>query len=339
MKHTYKGIDCAKLFFCLCIIAVHTGLTKNILPTTLTYMLEKGVFRMAVPYFFVVSGFFLGKKLKGCDNPKRVVKKYVRRLLFPLLCFSAINIPQSVITLYMGGSTVTDALIKQVQFIIFYPRGALWYIQASIIGALLLLPFLKRKRLNIALALGTLGYMFALLCNNYYFVTEGTFLRTVVDTYMSVCLTARNGVFVGFLLLGIGIKLSELQANGRLNWSASKWILLLLTAYVAYLAEIILVHRAGQALDDGALYITHIVLIPLLFICTLNWQPRVTEERSMSMRRYSTGMYLLHRPVLWCVSMLKATPQQDFLLTVFICFGICNLVYRWKKEPLYSLLQ
>jgi hypothetical protein len=38
--------------------------------------------------------------------------------------------------------------------IIFYPMGALWFVQACIVGALLLYPFLKRNKLSLAIACG-----------------------------------------------------------------------------------------------------------------------------------------------------------------------------------------
>ena len=57
----YTGVDIAKFFFCLCIICLHTGIA-SILPFSGMYI-EKIIFRNAVPYFFVASGFFLGKKM------------------------------------------------------------------------------------------------------------------------------------------------------------------------------------------------------------------------------------------------------------------------------------
>ena len=53
-------IDFLKLFFALCIVGIHTDLVK-IFPSEHTqWYVMQVVFRMGVPFFFVVSGYFLG---------------------------------------------------------------------------------------------------------------------------------------------------------------------------------------------------------------------------------------------------------------------------------------
>lgn len=55
-KVEYDIVDYFKFFFAICIVGIHA----NIFADSLVYPL---VFRIAVPYFFVSSGFFFGKKL------------------------------------------------------------------------------------------------------------------------------------------------------------------------------------------------------------------------------------------------------------------------------------
>lgn len=53
----YPIIDDAKMFFCICIICLHTdGL--SFLPAAKEKIIVQSIFRLAVPFFFVVSGFF-----------------------------------------------------------------------------------------------------------------------------------------------------------------------------------------------------------------------------------------------------------------------------------------
>ena len=63
-------IDFLKLFFALCIVGIHTDLVK-IFPSEHTqWYVMQVVFRMGVPFFFVVSGYFLGRKLWNCTDRK-----------------------------------------------------------------------------------------------------------------------------------------------------------------------------------------------------------------------------------------------------------------------------
>lgn len=97
-KKQYPVIDIAKFIFCLCIVAIHTELTLCI-PDPAGYMINKAICRVAVPFFFLASGFFFQKNL--CrkvdyknENPslRASVISYSSRLFKPLVFFEAINV-------------------------------------------------------------------------------------------------------------------------------------------------------------------------------------------------------------------------------------------------------
>lgn len=81
-------VDFAKFFFCVCIIAMHTEI-HGYLPGRLPrFMLS--IFNRGVQYFFVASGFFLGRKLRQSPyDPTTVVKGYCKRLFKPYAVFFA----------------------------------------------------------------------------------------------------------------------------------------------------------------------------------------------------------------------------------------------------------
>lgn len=212
MCKTNSAIDIVKLACCLFIIAIHTKLAKC-LPDDTSYYVEKIFFRLAVPFFFVVSGYFLGKKLSSTnvfDTKKTIIFKYCQRLLLPLVVFGVINIVEHDWQLFVEGKSLVHILAVDIRSILFYPFGALWFVQACIIGALMLLPFLRYKKLKLAFFLGFLLYVCALLCNNYYFIVEGTPVQSIVDKYLYICHSPRNGLFVGFFLLTTGVLLPSL---------------------------------------------------------------------------------------------------------------------------------
>lgn len=173
MQKTNSAIDISKFFFCLCIIALHAKLFSAF-SEMVDYYVTQSVLRLAVPFFFVTSGYFLGMKLVKSDigQYKELVLNYCKRLLLPLLFFDAVNLVERGVYNYVQGETLFYIVLKSIKSIIFYPPGAMWFLQACIIGALLLLPFLKSKKLNFALVFGAVLYMFALLCNNYFFLFE-----------------------------------------------------------------------------------------------------------------------------------------------------------------------
>ena len=333
MKQTNSAIDVGKIFFCICIIALHTGLFMSCSAST-NYYITKIVLRLAVPFFFVASGYFLGKKLCkiGISEYQTVILNYCRRLLIPLLVFEAINFMESCIFNYLNGSSLGDIFMKTVKAAIFYPPGALWFIQACIVAAMLLLPFLKGKRLGLALVIGFILYLFGLLCNNYHFLVEDTVMQRVVDFYMDYCRTARNGLFVGFLLIGLGIKCAQIE------WKESRVIKYLIIAGGIYVLEILFLRNKIPA-DDGALLISHILIAPMLLLMLSQSKYTINYKLSILLRNLSTGMYLLHKPILFLVAIGTGSVILRFSITTIIALGICLFAYKTKFLRIDKLLK
>lgn len=180
-KRTYSSIDITKFFFCLCIIALHTHLL-SFLPTFEKYLIVKNLFRLAVPFFFISSGYFLASKWYKNGGGFYIILKYCKRLLLPLFVFSIVYILQyAIYSYFFNGKSVLHIVLIIVRDIIFYPMGALWFIQACIVGALLLYPFLKRDKLSLAIICGILLYGVGMLFNSYSFVLGEWGGRNCID--------------------------------------------------------------------------------------------------------------------------------------------------------------
>lgn len=288
----YTGLDAFKLFFAACVVAIHTYALDRV-PELAAFWITQGIFRLAVPFFFVASGFMLGRKLYGeGKSPALVLRKYIKNLLPPLLLVGTANgLLEQFLRRLQYGTGLRRAMVDLVKHMIFYPYGAMWYVQACVIGALLLYPFLKRGKHNLALLTGMLLYIWALLCNNYYFLAQSVGLDRCVTRYMDVCISGRNGMFVGFFWLALGIKTYEWhQREGKprmLTWG-------LLLSAALYLVEIALL-KERTYLDDRALYITQVVLAPALILWGLELELPIAAGASARMRRASTWLYFSHR--------------------------------------------
>ena len=154
VKNSYTGVDFLKLLFAICIIALHTK-ALNIFPDIIDYMITRAIFRVAVPYFFVATGFFLGKKLLVTPKEKyfKVIWSYCLRLLKPLVVFETISLIYYGLNFLGSGKSIVSTLRILLRTIIFYPYGALWFVQACIVGVLLLYPFLRRNKLKLAITI------------------------------------------------------------------------------------------------------------------------------------------------------------------------------------------
>lgn len=336
---TYQWVDVFKFFFCICIIAMHSNI-----PLPGIYWIEKLLYRLAVPFFFVVSGFFLSKSCRE-RGTGAAVKRYCVRLLKLLVAFSVIWIIQFWIDCAISKTSLADALFQTGQHILFLPNNGLWYIQASIVGALLLIPFFRSAHIIAAVVTGFVLYEFALLCNNYYFLIQDTALQLFVDGYTMVFLAPHNGVFVGLLFLALG----ALTERYLQNYPYGVPRVLLAISYVLYVAEIISINRYATKTDDGAFYLMLVFVAPLLLTVLVQLQGHFDPTCTLHMRHLSTGMYLLHLPLMWCYHRFRdyILPQipmlrhgqgilmnggVKFMVIVLLSLSICQLAYLYTNK-------
>lgn len=322
----YSSIDFLKFFFCLCVIAIHSNAFVDI-GTMVGFYITQSIFRLAVPFFFVASGFFLGKKILHKPNDVDLIyKRYIKRMLIPLLFFSVINIVLESVKMseYMNGPLIFKEIIKHI---VFYPWGALWFVQACIVGVFILYPFVVKKKLKYAIALGALLYMWALLCNNYFFVVKDTVLEPYVQVFMNNFISARNGVFVGFVYLAIGVGLGT---SPKLMPAPPKTLLCIFLCLVLYLMEITLLKNC-PSMDDSALYVSQLLLVPLILVYGTQKSVSIHPQKCLVLRNFSVGMYLLHRPILSImdISGLNYLPNYVLWFVVCcVCSSICFFAYK-----------
>lgn len=331
-KIDYGWIDVCKFFFCLCVIGIHTGIDSVF---SGGWLINRFVFRQAVPFFFTCSGFFVGKKIfEGSKDIYLIVIKYCKRMALPLLLFSIINVIQQIISMLVTKLSVYEICHQVIVHVLFYPYGALWYMQACIVGILLLFPFLKFNKINLALAIGFLLYLFALLCNSYFFVGQIWKIDSFIQAYIDIFLSARNGVFVGFFMLALGIKCAQIY-----NHINNSIYIIFFIAFFACFAESLFLTYNITAADDGALLLSHVIVSPCLLLVLIKMQSWILPCSTKLFRNLSVGMYLLHRPVMWCITWFTDNVVVLFVIVVVISLLVCLLAYKSKKKFLMTLLR
>lgn len=344
-KKVYSSIDIAKLFFCSCIIALHTNAIQDICNEFIYWYIVRCIYRLAVPFFFVSSGFMIGLKIN--KNPLKAdeyVKKYIQRLFIPLIIFGSINTILEIVKMMINGVNV-ELIINDVRrAIIFYPYGAMWYVQASIVAICLLYVFIKKKLINCAVIIGILLYAFALVANSYYFLTLGTVYGKIVDSYRLTFISARNGLFVGFLFVGLGIWLSnhikQLHSREKIKYS----VICLIVSYILLIIEVSFVH-GKKVVDDCSMFISFIILIPSLVVILTYINSNISNKVSVLVRNLSTGMYFLHRAILAYIVIVCSiagytiSSLVTFIIVYGLCLFICLISYKHEKNQFVDLLR
>lgn len=292
-------IDILKLFFSLCVVCIHAWLYTR-LPAPFDYYVEKGLLRLAVPFFFVTSGFFLAAKYERYKYDSACAKDitiaYTKNLLPYLLIFNVLYILLSV-----SEYCVVGGGIKIVQTLFFYPVGATWFLLACIIGAWCIYFFVITKKNCLILPVASILYIFALLCNSYFFLAEHIGFDAFILAYIRIFVSARNGFFVGFLFLYIGfivrMRFAHYYETNSLNRLKCISAIGTVITYIAYAVELMLLKNVSL-LDDGALFIISPLFIYFFVLFCATFVKITTSKIWLYPRKLSTVIYLTHRPLL-----------------------------------------
>lgn len=321
------SIDTLRLLASLEVIALHVNYDN--LPAVVAVVIRLQA-RWAVPYFFMISGYFLARRLA---NPERSdARPSIYRFIWLFVLWSLIYVPQ-VISEHGVKEVFRRLLFPSVVYIGEYFH--LWFPSSLIFGFVLLL-FIFHYRLERWLPLICLGIMVhILLAGSYNKVFD---LKFPFDFVI-----ARHWVSIPALALG-----AWLFRRGPLN----RWLALGLAAGGLGLQALeawYLQARFGISPYDHEILIGTLPFA--LGIASLGVSGlRVLESPVLSAwgKEYSLGIYLAHILVIFLAgeSMRVALPSLDHLalwdvlrpfMILLLCIGLLAALRRWLR-PFFSFL-
>lgn len=321
-KEQYFIIDVLKLMFSFCIIALHTNLFLKEYPTLYWYS-SHVIWRIAVPFFFITSGYFFCKKIKSSQHPKEVLKHTIKRLTILLSFWLLITLPLEIKQLLIQNLTTKQIIIELLRKVLFYPWGALWYIWALIISYLLIYPFIRKNCYKLPLLLGGLLYLFAILANSYYFVIENTFLQVIIDKYLSIFISTRNGIFLGFFYIAIANYLTI-----KKTYSKKKNIILLTVGIIGLIFEATII-RNHHYIEDHSLFFSLLLIAPSLFELAKSFK---VNKNGRTIRNLSIGIYVLHRPILGYLNYFFHLEEKLSSIELFIIILLLSIVISYLLQ-------
>lgn len=207
-----KGIDLVKVLIAFVVVSIHTTAWPLL-----------GIREVAVPYFFIVSGFFLFGKLKGDRTADLTsVRAWTLKILKLYLIWTAIYLPFTIYGFIQDGLNLKQSLMVFGRNLFFvgenYMSWPLWYLLAMIWSGVLVYLF---RALNIPVW-GMLLAGIILAALPYYFGNSSLFVKLFRDS--------RNLAFTGLFYIVLGGMLRHYQARLPLLGG----ILLFIAGLVAY---------------------------------------------------------------------------------------------------------
>lgn len=289
MKRGRAALDGFRLLAAALVVAIHTSPLASFSGTA-DFWLTRVLGRIAVPFFLMVSGYFLARQNWTETGG------YIRKLLLLYAASVLLCLP---LNLYSGGFTASEWLRRLLTCGTLYH---LWYFPAALLGVLVTRGLL-RLGLPAALAAASTLYLIGLGGDSWYgLAVHVPALEKLYSVIFSVFTYTRNGLFYAplFLLLGAAGPRPRPKA-------AFAGVVLSLTAMTA---EAFWLHAIGAQRHDS-MYL----FLPPLMACLFSLLLDRNAGRRRSFRTVSLLVYILHPLVIVAVrGAAKATGLETLLI-------------------------
>lgn len=349
-KKYFGAVDLCKLICAFLVAAIHVSPLESV-STAADHLFRAGLARIAVPFFFTASGFFLFRKTSQTDFDFSAAKRYALRLLRLYVIWTVIYFPLSLKTQILANSAGPLAgFAGWLRCFLFSGSFVhLWFLPAAAVAALLISLMLRRGASLKAILLTAAGlYAVCLLGQTYHVLLRplesAPVIGRVLWLYRRVFISTQNGVFLGFPFVAVGMAL----AYRPVHLSRSAVGAGLALSALLFALEVVAVMRFGWAKD----YSAYIFLVPLVFFLFLALCRCELPPRRAYLHMRDTGMliFYLHILVSMAVKALLAltgaashpilgSSVSIYLLTLVFSVAAAHLIILLSDMPRLSWLK
>ena len=277
----YKGIEIFRVLAAFLVVAIHTS-PLTIYSVTADFILTRVIARVAVPFFFMVTGYFVLSKGTG-------VRSFIKKTAIIYAASAALYLPVNVYAGLLQEWTLLD-LVREAFFEgTFYH---LWYLPAAILGAWLTSLIMRRCSQGAAFAIVSALYVFGLLGDSYWGLIEDVpGVSSVYSVLFALMGYTRNGLFFAPMFMLMGARLRDARQSG-----VGFEFMGLAAAFALMLAEALFARGQGWQRHDSMYVFLPFVMYFLFALLT-----RVRGNVKLPLGSFSLLVYILHPVVIIAV--------------------------------------
>ena len=315
-KTLFGALDYFRIAAALLVIAIHTAPLEAVSETA-DFFLTRILARLAVPFFFMVTGYFI---LGRDGTPSRLRRFLVRTFLFYLGAI-LLYLPFGIYAGHYEHITFGSVLRMFLFDGSFYH---LWYFPACILGILLAAAMKRFLSIKAVAAAAGILYLLGLMGDSYYGLTaKAAPLASLCGVGFNLWSYTRNGLFFAPVFLFAGAWISENEkepcptgfcAYSRIGSLAGFLLSFLFMSTEAFLLR----HFKVPRHDSMYLFLVPSAYFLFRFLLSMECKPNAR------LRTVSTWIYLLH-PALIIILRMAAKPLHltwllvDNPLIQFVC--------------------
>lgn len=267
-----SSLDLLKLVMAFMVIGIHTTFVKGFAG----HLLQQGVFRIAVPIFLLISGFYFSAVLE----PGKI-KKWVWRVLVLYVVWTTFYAYA-----WWPGFSLSRENLVQIGRATILGYLHLWYLSALACAGILL--YLTHKWKSTTLLL-LVAMTFVAGVAIQYAGNYDLFGGTRIDRYLDRFDAHRNALFLCFPFLCIGYLIHRHSLHKKISLTSA--ILLLLTGLTLLLTESSLNYfLQGKSVPIDNL-LSLILICPALFLFAFHFDLSIDGK---TIALYASAIYFIH---------------------------------------------
>lgn len=313
-KPNYSGLDWLKFAAALLVIANHTG-PLHAYYAYADFLLSGVLTRIAVPIFFMSSGFFFFRKLTGDPaEDQRALWGYFKKIAFLYGIAILLYLPLNVYKGYFSDSFTFIGFLKDLIF-----NGAfyhLWYLPALIIGLYLTYILYVKISLPKLLVICCLLFGIGLLGDSYYGLTvRAAGFHQLYDTMFLVFDYTRNGILYAPIFIVLGAWAAKHPKPEKKPIVNAGWFFL----FLGFMLAEGMILKAAEFPRHDSMYVFALPAAYFLFQWALGWKGRSGN----AFREWRVWIYILH-PI--AIVLVRGGAEAVKLESLFITNSLIHFV-------------
>ena len=312
-----QSADIFRLLLIFMVVAIHVNVFSEI--RKINFFTVDGYFRMAVPIFFIINGYFFQRYV----TDKFLFRKWLCRALLLFAVWQIIYLPMYIPT---DGLTPQHIAVFISQALFGYHH--LWYVAAMASGGVILY-YVKdfRYALLLCVSLFIIGWI---LQYARIFLQADSLMFKVFSQYWIF----RNGLFFGFPMMFIGVYIAKNNLIEKL--SKTRCVILLFFSFLLLslelcLTNIYLFKKISYHID---FIISLLIFCPLLFILLMKSNVvYFTHLKSKSFALIAAAVYFVHPYVIFFLEKyLNLSVSLLYALTLIFSLIVAFLLFSLRKK-------
>ncbi len=274
-KREYVAIDFGRFFFAFCIMAIHLMPFVDV-SVPLNYWVTQVLARAGVPFYFLVSGYFVATKL----GDKKKLWQYIGRIMvlnvfYTLVYRNSIYRNYDSIWLFLKDFFLVGSILQ------------LWYFWALIVATLLLALMVVALKWSdkVILCVSAILYALGVLGNAYLSQMQPN--PRILVAYNQMFSTTRNGLFFGLFFVAVGY---VIRKNASRIYKLPYWAMALAGFGLLNLEVYLFMHGNSQSL----LFMLPFTVIPLFLELAFMRLPEKLVVVGKTLREWAVLLYAWH---------------------------------------------